>query len=283
MADFDAFIGREETLQDIADPQRMTALAALLDHVDPPWREGTLPPLGHWLCFPPRVRQSAIGIDGHPKRDGTGLIPATDYPRRMWAGSRIRFLNDIPLGVPVTRRSRLKAATPKSGRTGRMLFVTVEHEVRAGNGPVAIREEQDIVYREAATPGATIVRPAVPTEGPSPRARSVVADPVMLFRYSALTFNGHRIHYDRDYSRSQEGYPGLVVQGPFLATLLIDHALRDRPGAMPARFDFRAVSPTFDGEEIVLDVESAGIDARLRAIGPAGLAMQASVAWGGGG
>ena len=262
-------MSQEDIARDIADPSRFAGLAALLDHAAPPWVEGTVPPLGHWLCFQPQALQSEIGEDGHPRReDGT-------LPRRMWAGSRIRFLKPVPLGAAIERRTRTAAVNEKTGRSGRMKFVTLEHRIHLDGGDAVIVEEQDVVYREAADPGAPLVRPPGDPAEPGAATRTIVADPVMLFRYSALTFNGHRIHYDRDYATGAEGYPGLVVHGPLIATLLMDHLLRSRPALPVAYFEFRAQSPLFDGEPIALSLTTVDGEARLRAIGPFGTALQA--------
>ncbi|WP_246524886.1 FAS1-like dehydratase domain-containing protein [Sphingobium phenoxybenzoativorans] len=270
-----SFIGRCQVDEDIADPARFVRLAATLDHDQPPWLEGMVPPLGHWLCFQPDARHSNVGPDGHPVRSDTGLLPNVDLPRRMWAGSRVEFRREIEKGAAIRRVSTLVAATPKSGRSGEMLFVTVRHEIGERDGEAAIVEEQDIVYREAAAPGAPLARPAVAVEGDDEVVRIVAPDPVMLFRYSALTFNSHRIHYDRDYARDEEGYPGLVVQGPLIATLLMDHLLRQKAGRKIARYSFRAMSPMYDGEEMRLGLAYESGQARLRAIGPVGVAMTA--------
>ena len=251
-SDYSSYVGREEYQQDKADPVRVAGLAALLDHDDPPWTPGMLPPLGHWLCFPPQARQSTLGEDGHPRRTTDSILPAGDLPRRMWAGSRIEFREDIPLGASIERRSTLIAATPKAGRSGRMLFATVRHEIGTVGGGVAIIDEHDIVYREAAVAGTIVERERVEAGSADAVTRTLIPDPVMLFRYSALTFNGHRIHYDRDYARERECYPGLVVHGPLIATLLLDHLLDHHRGRRPMHFTFRASSPTFDGEPLVV-------------------------------
>lgn len=238
--DLERWIGRSETVEDVASPVPLAGLAALLDHTVPPWREDELPPLAHWLYFLGHAPQSDIGLDGHPRRGG--FLPPITLPRRMWAGSRIVFHAPIALDAAMTRRSTIAAIKAKQGASGAMIFVTVKHEITTA-GVTAIVEEQDIVFRDA--PGG----PA-PTHQPDPRASSDVremnADPVLLFRYSALMFNAHRIHYDRDYAMEVEGYPGLVVHGPLTATLLMDHFLRARPRARVARFEFRAQSPLFD-------------------------------------
>lgn len=278
MMELQAYIGRTEVIRDHADPERMRRLAATLDHEVSPWRPGVLPPLGHWLCFQPDARQSEIGADGHPRRTSSGFLPNIDLPRRMWAGSRIQFLRDIPIGAPIIRTSTLSSATEKVGRSGRMLFVGVRHEITAEGEDIAIIEDQDIVYREASETGAQIARPAAKPRAPASGAvvRSIAPDPVMLFRYSALTFNGHRIHYDRSYATQEEGYPGLVIHGPLMATLLLDHLLRQYPLALVSSFAFRAVSPLFDGDTISLELERSGDEASLTAAGPAGPAVTAT-------
>lgn len=246
MDDFSAWVGRSETRNDIAAPAPLAGLAALLDHDGA--APATVPPLGHWLYFLPDARQSAIGEDGHPRRDDAGLLPPVPLPRRMWAGGRIEFLAPIAVGAALSRTTTIAAIRPKRGASGDLLFVTLRHDIIA-NGIAAIREEQDLVYRAPAT-AAAAPAPAAPTASdpePADVVRTISPDPVLLFRYSALTFNAHRIHYDRDYARETEGYAGLVVQGPLIATLLMDHYVRAAPGAAPRRFSFRAEAPLVDG------------------------------------
>jgi 3-methylfumaryl-CoA hydratase len=255
----------DDVMRDVAEAGRFARLAALLDHDGAHWRDGVVPPLGHWLCFLPDARQADLGADGHPRRDGA-------FPRRMWAGSRVRFAAPIPLGAMIERRTRTLKVEDKSGRSGAMQFVTLEHTVSVG-GAAAVIEEQDLVYRAAAEPGVIAERVATDPGAADAVTRTVTADPAMLFRFSALTFNAHRIHYGRDYARGVEGYAGLVVHGPLLATLLMDLALRERPGFAPSAFEFRARSPLFDGEAITLGMTGD----TLRAIGPAGVAVTASV------
>lgn len=252
---------------DVAAARQTRLLAALLDHETPPWRSGELPPLGHWLLFPPETRQSGLGADGHPAREDDGL------PRRMWAGSRVRFLAPIRLGSEVVRETRQASVTDKTGRSGRMRFVTLHHRIHA-EGCLCIEEEQDLVYRE---PGlnAPPPAPATPAERPA-IARTIAIDPVQLFRFSALTFNAHRIHYDHPYATEVEGYPGLVVHGPFIATLLMDHLLRAQPGAPVSAFSFRAQRPIFAGMAFTLGLRPDGAGVDLVAIdADGGLAMQA--------
>jgi 3-methylfumaryl-CoA hydratase len=270
------WIGRSETTADVAAPGVYRRLAGLLDHETPPWRAGEAPPLGHWLNFLPETRQGELGDDGHPKRGG--FLPPVSLPRRMWAGSRLSFHAPIPLGEEIVRRSTILNVEPKTGRSGEMVFVTVEHAVWAA-GVLAVTEEQDIVYRGAPPPGAS-PRPAfVDAVMEAEWTRRVAPDPMLLFRYSALTYNAHRIHYDRDYACRVEGYPGLVVHGPLIAMLLLDHYLRRHPIARVASFSFRAQSPLFDGAPFDLNgLETEG-GAELWASGEDGhLAMKASVA-----
>jgi 3-methylfumaryl-CoA hydratase len=240
------WIGRTETLEDVASAVPLAGLAALLDHVVPPWPEGDVPPLGHWLYFLNRARQSEIDIDGHPKRGG--FLPPIELPRRMWAGSRIEFLAPIAVGAAMTRRSTIAGIEAKTGASGEMIFLTVHHEIATG-GRVAVREEQDVVFRAA--PSGEAAKPAAekPMQAPE-HSRTLTPDITQLFRFSALTFNAHRIHYDRDYARDTEAYPGLVVQGPYTAMLLMDLALRH--GAQPAKFSFRARKPHFEGRPLTL-------------------------------
>lgn len=233
------WVGRTETRTDTVTAAPVAALSATLDRDDPPPQPGDpLPPLWHWLYFLPVQRQSELGPDGHALRGG--FLPPVPLPRRMWAGSRLEFHRPLRVGETVTRTSRILEVRQKEGRTGSLVFVVVRHEIAD-----AIGEEHDIVYRGPAQAGEETPDPPA---APSPAAwmRAVHPDDVLLFRYSALTFNGHRIHYDRRYVTGVEGYPGLVVHGPLIATLLIDLLRRRRPQASVARFAFRAVSPLFD-------------------------------------
>lgn len=264
MDDYSAWVGRTETRKDFATAAPLAGLAALLDHDGA--RPAAVPPLGHWLYFLPDARQSAIGEDGHPRRDDSGLLPPVPLPRRMWAGGRVEFLAPIAVGAALTRVTTIDAIRPKRGASGDLLFVTLRHDI-AADGIAAIREEQDLVYRApAVTAASPSPAPTVaPDPGPVDAIRSVSPAPVLLFRYSALTFNAHRIHYDRDYARDEEGYAGLVVQGPLIATLLMDHFLRAAPDAVPRRFGFRAEAPLIDGAPFDLCLAWQDGGARLSA------------------
>ena len=235
--------GRTETLHDEATAAPVRGLSATLDRDDPPPVRGAeLPPLAHWLYFLPQARQSELGPDGHPRRGG--FLPPVPLPRRMWAGGRLQWLQPLRVGDALRRESRIVSVTGKSGRSGDLVFVLVRHEVHTDRG-LALTEEHDIVYRPLAR--ASDPQPAPRrAEADAPWQREIVPDDVLLFRYSALTFNGHRIHYDRRYVTGVEGYPGLVVHGPLIATLLVDLVRRQQPGARITHFSFKAVRPTFD-------------------------------------
>lgn len=240
MAEVPAWTAREEVRHDIVTAGPLERLAATLDYDTLPWPEVEVPPLGHWLFLLPDARQSLLGPDGHPQRGD--FMPPIAQPRRMWAGSRLSFTGTLHIGDAVTRRSTIGPIADK----GVMTFLTIRHEISA-QGQVAIVEEQDLVY----LPARTANEAATPKPVDVPEAenvRTVVADEPLLLRYSALTFNAHRIHYDLAYTSGVEHYPGLVVHGPLLATLLVDHARRSRPGARITAFDFRARSPVICGE-----------------------------------
>ena len=243
------WIGRSETVEDIATATPYAALAATLDWPatglpQRPPANTPLPYLWHWLYFLPIAPQSEIGEDGHPQRGG--FMPPVPLPRRMWAGSDFEFHEPLLVGDALARTSTILDVKAKSGRTGSLIFVKVRHEIRRnGAQAVALTEHHNIVYRAAASPDDL----APPAQAAPPAwtwERRVVPDDVLLFRYSALTFNGHRIHYDRKYVTSVEGYPGLVVHGPLIATLLMDLLRRKLPEATVLRFEFKAVRPTFD-------------------------------------
>jgi len=240
-----AWIGRTEKAADTVTPTPVRALTATLDHPAAPVPAGTpLPPLWHWLYFLPVHQQSEIGPDGHARRGG--FLPPVELPRRMWAGGRFEFHSLIRVGDQIVRTSTIDNVTSKVGRTGPLVFVTVRHEVRAnGAADPALVEFHDIVYRDAKRPGDVEPSPQRAETGAAWQ-REIVPDDVLLFRYSALTFNGHRIHYDRKYVTEVEGYPGLIVHGPLIATLLMDLVRRNQPAADVATFRFKAVRPTFD-------------------------------------
>jgi len=243
--DLKEWVGRSESVSDIVTATPYAALSATFDR--PPQRPpaGTpLPPLWHWLYFLPLAAQSDIGPDGHPKRGG--FLPPVPLPRRMWAGSQLDFHRPLRVGDALTRTSTIADVTEKTGRTGTLVFVKVRHEIRRGDETdVALTEFHDIVYRDAPRPD-DVAPPPKTAPAESAWQRKWVPDDVLLFRYSALTFNGHRIHFDRRYVTEVEGYPGLIVHGPLIATLLLDLLRRELPDAEVARYEFRAIRPIFD-------------------------------------
>lgn len=240
---FRTWIGCTETRTDIATAAPVAALSATLDRSDPEPIPGTVvPPLWHWLYFLPISPLGEAGLDGHPKRGG--FLPPVPLPRRMFAGGRLEFQRPLKVGQEITRTSRITDVSGKEGRSGTLVFVTVRHEITNAAG-VALSEEHDIVYRENPRADAPVPKPTSAPTGET-FSREIVPDPVLLFRYSALTFNSHRIHYDRSYVTEVEGYPGLIVHGPLIATLLVDLLRRNLPQARVRRFSFRAMRPLFD-------------------------------------
>jgi 3-methylfumaryl-CoA hydratase len=253
MDDFSAWLGRSEVREDRLDPARVNVLLAALGQPAGLGEGDALPALHHWLHFWEPRMPAETGPDGHPRRGG--FLPAVPLPRRMWAGGRLIFRAPLILGEPVRRVSTIRQIEAKSGRSGDLVFVTVSHALHGAEG-LAIEEEQDIVYRGEGTARAPERDEAMP-----PPAETLEPDQVLLFRYSALTMNGHRIHYDLPYATETEGYAGLVVQGPMQATLLA--ALATRRLAAPLRtFRFRGLSPAISGSALGLHMREteAGLD-----------------------
>ena len=269
--EYTAWIGRTETVHDALAVSQAMAAAAMFDLPNQAVQVGSaLPPLWQWFYFLPRAPQAQLSPDGHPPRGG--FLPPIPYPRRMFAGGRLTFHRPLVLGTPAERVGRVLDVTLKHGRSGRLAFVRVGYQyVQAGE--VAIEEEQDIVYRE---PGPPVPAPEVrpfPAPAAGVAARDMVPDTRLLFRFSALTFNAHRIHYDREYARHEEGYPGLVVHGPLVAMQLMALA-RDVAGSPIAAFEFRSERPVFDLAPYRVQAERAGDVVQLAAVGPDGAVAQ---------
>jgi 3-methylfumaryl-CoA hydratase len=260
------WIGRTEEAEELIAPGPVQATAATLDDTTTVFALGSpLPPLWHWSFFLPRVPQSGLGPDGHPHRGG--FMPPIELPRRMFAGARMRFHRPLVIGDVARRQSEIREVSEKAGRTGRLAFVTVRHRIQQ-SGEVCIEEEQDIVYREAGPP---IAAPERREFAPAPAgswSRVVTPDPTLLFRFSALTFNAHRIHYDRDYATG-EGYPGLVVHGQLAAVMLVELVRSHSPQSVSA-FTFRALAPLFDTGPFRLVATPDGDRVHLEAQGPDG-------------
>jgi 3-methylfumaryl-CoA hydratase len=278
MTDLSSYVDKQRVEDDFLDLFPARAMAALLDRDPESFAAGTpLPPGWHWLYFKPIVRRSNLGVDGHEKLGG--FLPDLGLPRRMWAGGSLTYLAPLTLGEHVRRTTTIESIEEKSGRSGRLVFVTLRHRIDNDRG-TAIDEVQNLVYREP-TSAAAGEGPAAPKDPGFSDA--FTADEITLFRFSALTFNGHRIHYDQPYATSEEGYPGIVTHGPLLALLLQDAALR-HGGRSPARFAYRGVSPLFAGETfqvegaVPLARDEAG-ETELWVAGPRGLAMRATAGW----
>jgi 3-methylfumaryl-CoA hydratase len=248
LAALQGWVGRTETCSEAVTEYPARALAATLD--DEPFGGGAQPPCWHWLHFLPLVRQSEIGPDGHPRRGG-GLLPPVPLPRRMWAGSQIRFYRAPRVGQLASRTSTIADVSVRQGRSGPLVFVKILHQLRDAEAELLLAESQDIVYRGLPAAGEVAPEPLAGYGDPAWQ-RQIRPDPLLLFRFSALTFNGHRIHYDRDYAVGVEGYPGLVVHGPLVATLLLDLVRRKLPGASLRSFSFRALRPLFDASPLRL-------------------------------
>lgn len=259
-----AWIGRQRQVAETLDAPRARAMQAALDRAPTLAPGDPLPAAWHWLYFWDPAPASALGRDGHPALGD--FLPPVALPRRMWAGGRLAFHRPLVLEAEATRTSTVQDVQEKRGRSGRLLFVTVRHEIADPEGPAWV-EEQDIVYRGAPSDAAAPPRASAAAEW----QRAVTVDPVLLFRYSALTFNGHRIHYDRTYARETEGYGDLVVHGPLLATLLLDLLAREAGWALPAAFRFRATAPLLVGEPASLNARADGAaGAELWVAGPDG-------------
>lgn len=268
------WIGRTTEASDIVTAQLVKGLrATLFQEIGEPKPGDAAPWTVHWCLAQPVFPMSQLGQDGHPARGG--FLPPVPLPRRMWAGGELEFLEPLRVGDETTRTSRISDVTMKAGSTGVLCFVSVEHEVTTPRG-TAIRERQDIVYRDIST------APAKPAAAP-PAAKhreSHMADPVLLFRYSALTFNGHRIHYDRDYVTKVEGYPGLIFHGPLQAAFMVELAAKLHGGTAPKKFSYRGLQPLFEGSEFSINANETPAGMELWTANSAGQpTMKATATW----
>jgi 3-methylfumaryl-CoA hydratase len=246
------WIGREETQTDHVARGPFHRLNAMLDRAE---ETEAVPTLGHWLLFNSNAPQAELGPDGHPKRGG--FVPPFPLPMRMAAGARITFHAPIPFGADVKRIARIMSISEKQGRTGPLAFLTTRYQIFAG-ATLCLTEEFDVVFREKSGNDG----PAPPGEKRAAKiSRTISPDAPLLFRYSALTYNSHRIHYDRDYTTKVEGYPGLVVHGPLLATLLVDHFRRHRPNDAIRTFEYRAQRPVYDLAPFTVNLEDTATGA----------------------
>ncbi len=261
MSEWNAWIGREEQRRDLADPGLFTRWCATLDRAAP--ADGFVPQGFHWCLCTPDAATALLGPDGHPRRDESpdSFLPPVPLPRRMWASSKVEFLAPLKVGEVVTRTSQVASVTEKSGGSGKLVFVDVAHETH-GLAGLSVREVQSLVYREPAAPGTP---PAPPPLGEGrfdpagwDQHRMIQPGAPLLFRFSALTFNSHRIHYDAPYAMGEEGYRGLVVHGPLTATLLLDLAQRRLGDNALKTFAFRGMSPAVADEPLHLVMRGQG-------------------------
>jgi 3-methylfumaryl-CoA hydratase len=280
MADeFEAWVGRVEEATDTIFPQQVRRMALTLDQPCDSTEGAVLPPLWHWMGWAPEAPMASLGPDGHPARGG--FLPPVPLERRMWAGGRLTFHRPLRVGVALRRRSEILKVAEKTGSAGRMVFVTVRHEVSMPEG-LAVTEEQDIVY--IAMPDRFSPPPPVAAPERPVWEEAIAMDTVRLFRFSAMTFNAHRIHYDLDYAQRVEKYPALVVHGPMQAMLLMAAARRHRRETMPASYRYRGVRPLFhtDRPRLLGEAEAGGQQAVCTATGEGLVCMQAEVGWNGG-
>ena len=256
--DFDQWLGNSQSFSDILIASPANSLAATLNRKETEFRQGDpLPCLWHWLYFLKADRLDQLELDGHPKKGS--FLPPLSLPRRMWAGSRLTFIQPLQVGDVVTKKSTIQSIQFKTGRSGKLAFVCVAHELSNTDG-VAIVEEQDLVFRGAASPSASPTSPVVSSDV-ADYSRVVKPSSVLLFRYSALTLNSHRIHYDREYAQDVEGYPALVVHGPLLATLMMELVVGELAGRLVLSFEFRVMQPVLDdGEFRVCGLKPNGDD-----------------------
>ncbi|MGP9805359.1 FAS1-like dehydratase domain-containing protein [Paracoccus sp. NSM] len=265
------WIGRSEERAETLTGGLVARFLATFGREGPVEDGAEAPPLIHLCLTQPALPAGALGPDGHPARGG--FLPPVPLPRRMWAGGRFALHAPLRIGDRVTRRSRITDVQLKQGGSGPLCFVTLTHEISGPDG-LSVTERQDIVYRDAG--GGASSPPPAPT---GETTRPLPHDPTTLFRYSALTFNGHRIHYDAPYARQVEGYPGLVVHGPLQATALL-HLAQDLGGRIPAIFSFRSLTPLFAGDQTLLHAAPDGDGLRLwtaRQGGP--VATEARASW----
>jgi 3-methylfumaryl-CoA hydratase len=252
MSQFDSWVGREERATDVLGAGPAHLLAASLDRRRTGFAAGDeLPPVWHWLYFLQAVRTADVGHDGHPPKGG--FLPPVPLPRRMRAGGQFEFHRPLRIGERAQRCSRILSVEEKRGGSGQLVFVRVQHEITV-DGSLAVVEQESLVYRDAPPPGSTrAAPPRVASAGVvEPHERRFQTNEVLLFRYSALTFNCHRIHYDRNYAVETEGYPDLVVQGPLIALMMLEHMHSQRPASALGNFSYRAVAPVFCGEDVAI-------------------------------
>lgn len=237
------WVGNSVEMDDDISLFQARALAAALNNTTLPEKGDALPPFWEWMYFLPTPAGNETGPDGHP--DKGGFLPPVPLPRRMWAAGQAEYKQALVIGEPARRTSTIESVELKTGRSGTLVFVNVRHDIHQGDA-LCISQLQNIVYREASEDAEFTLPPGKPAPATAAFSDTIQPNPVLLFRYSALTYNGHRIHYDRPYATQEEGYPALVVHGPLLVTLLLELPRRHLDGRRIAEFSFRAIRPTFD-------------------------------------
>ena len=275
---YQAWVGKRSSTKALVTAYQADALTATLDRDDPPYKEGdVIPPGWHLFYIREVVKLRDTAEDGHPKRGD--FLPPIDLPRRMWAGTKATYHKPIHVGENISNVTTIESVTPKVGKTGQLVFLTLKNEISGENG-VATTELQDVVYREEARPGAAAPEPP-PPPGEALWRRTIHPSSILLFRYSALTMNSHRIHYDRTYVTEVEKYPGLLVHGPLTFTLLLDLFRRENADKTLKSFSVRAVSPIYDTHDFVVEGAPDGeSDATLWALNHEGrLAMSAKASF----
>ena len=272
------WIGRTEQVTDVVTAHLVKGLrATLFMEIGAPKPGDAAPWTAHWCLAQPVYPMSQLGPDGHPTRGG--FLPPVPLPRRMWAGGELEFFEPLRVGDEMTRSSRISDVTMKSGSTGVLCFVSVEHAITTARG-TAIRERQDIVYRDMSAPQAAAPAKAPPPPPAAKHRESHMADPVLLFRYSALTFNGHRIHYDRDYVTRVEGYPGLIFHGPMQAAFIVELAAKLHGGTAPKKLGYRGLQPLFEGSEFTVNANDTPVGMELWIANSAGQpTMKGTATW----
>ncbi len=276
MSEWDAWIGRSQRQSDILTPALLARFHATLNSHD----DSMIAPQAiHWCLCTPGAATSDLGTDGHPVRTHSpdSFLPPIPLPRRMWASSKLEFHAPIALGAVIERASNIVAITEKSGGSGSLVFAEIAHETTA-DGTLAVSEIQTVVYREASTAAPIALGEGTPDLSGWQWHRNITPNEALLFRYSALTFNSHRIHYDAPYALNEERYRGLVVHGPLTATLLLDLAARKLGSNKLKSFAFRGQAPAFVGEELHLTGNQTDGQIELAALGSDGRVVMSAVA-----
>ncbi len=274
-AELTSWIGKSKTTQDTLRLERALLLSSTIGQREDIQNGASLPVLWHWVYFQELTRIDDLGRDGHASKGE--LLPPIDLPRRMWAGGRLEYQLHPKIGEKLTKTSTISNITPKEGKTGKLCFVTVQHEYFDHKDQAVFTEEHDIVYREDPKDKTSTSAHVAPPENAT-ISETIIPSTVLLFRYSALTFNSHRIHYDRDYCTDIEGYPGLIFHGPLTATLLTEFAARQNPDQQIKSFSFRATAPLFDTEPFAIKTD--GKNTYWVETSSGGLAMKADISFG---